>query len=207
MSIEIYIGFVLASTLILVIPGPTIILVVSQAIAHGKRSAIPLAGGVVAGDFTAMTLSLAGVGSLLAVSAQLFMLVKGAGALYLIYLGLRIWGSATRVPDLQAGKHTGSARHLFKSAYIVTALNPKSIAFFVAFFPQFIDHSGPSFFQLGLLGATFLGLAGINASLYAVFAGQFNRFLGSERFSKLFARGGGAALIGAGIMTAGLRRS
>ncbi len=77
MSLELYIGFVLASSLILIIPGPTIILVVSQAIAQGKRSVVPLAAGVVAGDFTAMTLSLVGVGSLLSVSAELFTMLSG----------------------------------------------------------------------------------------------------------------------------------
>jgi len=87
MSLEVYIGFVLASSLILIIPGPTIILVVSQAIAHGKKSVTPLVAGVVAGDFTAMTMSLLGLGALLAASAELFALLKWIGALYLIYLG------------------------------------------------------------------------------------------------------------------------
>ena len=102
MSLELYIGFVLASSLILIIPGPTIILVVSQAIAQGKRSAVPLAAGVVAGDFTAMTLSLIGVGSLLSVSAELFTVLKWIGALYLIYLGVRLWTSKTDQQEIQS---------------------------------------------------------------------------------------------------------
>lgn len=206
MSIEMYIGFVLASSLILIIPGPTIIMVVSQAIVNGKRSVLPLVGGVVAGDFTAMSMSLLGVGSLLAVSAGLFILLKWFGAFYLIYLGIRLWRSDSKVSEIPPNAPNDSAPALFRSSYIVTALNPKSIAFFIAFFPQFIDQSGSSFFQLGLLGSTFLIMAGINAALYAAFAGQFNGFLQKERMRRLFNRGGAAALIGAGIFTAGLHQ-
>ena len=207
MSIEIFIGFVLASSLILIIPGPTILLVVSQAIVHGRRSALPLVAGVVAGDFTAMTLSLIGVGSLLAASAGLFLLLKWVGALYLIYLGIRLWKEGAPGLRLAPQASTDSARTLFNASYIVTALNPKSIAFFIAFFPQFIDQSGASLFQLGVLGATFLVLAAINSAFYAIFAGQFGDFLQKERIRKLFCRGGAAALIGAGIITAGLHQS
>lgn len=207
MSIELYIGFVLASSLILIIPGPTIILVVSQALVHGRRSVMPLAGGVVTGDFTAMTLSLMGVGSLLAVSAELFLLLKWLGALYLVYLGIRLWRSGSEPAELPRNPQNDSARKLFRSSFIVTALNPKSIAFFIAFFPQFINQSGSSFLQLGLLGVTFLVLAGINAALYGTFAGQFKEFLQKERIRVLFRRGGAAALIGAGMLTAGLHQS
>lgn len=207
MSIEIYIGFVLASSLILIIPGPTIILVVSQSIVNGRRAALPLVAGVIAGDFTAMTLSLMGVGSLLAVSAGLFLLLKWFGAVYLIYLGLKLWKEGTPVSGLEPQAPRGSSTSLFKASYIVTALNPKSIAFFIAFFPQFIDRAGTSVLQLSLLGATFLVLAGINSAMYAAFAGQFSTYLQEQRMRKLLSRSGAAALIGAGIITAGLDRS
>ena len=76
MSLEIYITYVFATILILVIPGPTIILVVSQAVTHGRKSVVPLAAGVVLGDFTAMTLSLLGLGAIMSTSATLFILFK-----------------------------------------------------------------------------------------------------------------------------------
>ena len=72
MSLEIFIPYVFATTLILIIPGPTIILVVSQAVNHGCKSVVPLAAGVVFGDFTAMTLSLLGLGAIMSTSATLF---------------------------------------------------------------------------------------------------------------------------------------
>ena len=89
----------------------------------------------------------------------------------------------------------------------MTALNPKSIAFFVAFLPQFIDPLKPVFFQLTLLGGTFLLLATINATLYAFFAGQLSEYMRKRNIRKLFNWCGGSALIGAGIFTATMKRS
>lgn len=206
MSLELYIGFVLASSLILIIPGPTIILVVSQAITHGRRSVLPLAAGVVAGDFTAMTLSLLGVGSLLSVSAELFTMLKWIGALYLVYLGVRLWASKTDHLEMQSGPGERPDRSMFRSSFIVTALNPKSITFFIAFLPQFVSSSG-SIGQLCVLGLTFLTLAALNALMYGLFAGQFNHILQKQSARRWLNRGGGSALIGAGIITAGLKQS
>jgi threonine/homoserine/homoserine lactone efflux protein len=207
MTLELWIPFVLASTVILIIPGPTIILVVSQAVTHGRRSVVPLVAGVLLGDFTAMTLSLLGLGAILSTSAALFTLFKWIGALYLIYLGIKLWRSdPLQHPASHKPAHM-TARSLFRSSFIVTALNPKSIAFFVAFLPQFVDPHKPVLMQLVLLGGTFLLLATINAALYALFAGQLSEYLKKSHVSQWFNRCGGSALIGAGIFTASMQRS
>jgi threonine/homoserine/homoserine lactone efflux protein len=207
MSLEVWIAYVLATTIILVIPGPTIILVVSQAVAHGRKSVVPLATGVVFGDFTAMTFSLLGLGAIMSASATLFTLFKWIGALYLLYLGIRLWRTQPEKSNLQGKTKKMSPRSLFKSSYIVTALNPKGIAFFVAFLPQFINHHSAVFGQLILLGGTFLVLALINAALYAVFASQLRELIRRTKVRRWFNRLGGTALIGAGIITASMQRS
>jgi threonine/homoserine/homoserine lactone efflux protein len=207
MNLEFWIPFALASTLILIIPGPTIILVISQAVAHGRRSVVPLVAGVLLGDFTAMTLSLLGLGAVLSASAALFNIFKWVGAIYLIYLGIKLWRLDPKNNSIKHNAKNSSARSLLKSSFIVTALNPKSIAFFVAFLPQFIDPLKPSFSQLTLLGGTFLLLATINAALYAFFAGQLSEHMRKRNIRKLFNRCGGSALIGAGIFTAAMKRS
>lgn len=207
MSLEVWIPFALASALILIIPGPTIILVISQAVAHGRRAVVPLTAGVLLGDFTAMTLSLLGLGAVLSASAALFNTFKWIGAIYLIYLGVKLWRVDPTNSSIRTNTAHLSARSLLKSAFIVTALNPKSIAFFVAFLPQFIDPRKPAFFQLALLGATFLLLATINAALYAFFAGQLSEHLKKGHVRNFFNRCGGSALIGAGIFTAAMKRS
>ena len=207
MSLEVWITYIFATTLILIIPGPTIILVVSQAVTHGRKSVVPLVAGVVFGDFTAMTLSLFGLGAIMTASASLFTLFKWIGALYLLYLGINLWRANPKSSSIQQGKKDVSPRSLFKSSFIVTALNPKGIAFFVAFLPQFISHHEPVFKQLLLLGGTFLFLALVNAVLYALFASQLREAIKRTSVRKWFNRCGGTALIGAGIITASMQRS
>jgi len=207
MNIESFIPFVLATTLILIIPGPTIILVISQAVAHGRKSVVPLVAGVLLGDFTAMTFSLLGLGAVLSTSAALFEVFKWIGALYLFYIGIKLWKSNPKKQSAQGSTNKTSARSLFRSSFIVTALNPKGIAFFVAFLPQFINPATPALPQLSLLGGTFLFLAVLNAALYAIFAGQLSEYIKKENVRKWFNRCGGGALISAGILTAGLQRS
>jgi len=202
MTIEIWGAFVLAAMIVLVIPGPTIILVVSQAIAHGRRAVVPLVLGVTLGDFTAMTLSLLGLGAILAASAALFSVLKWFGALYLVYLGVKLWRSKATLADIQSTSAQASTRSLLKSTFVVTALNPKSIGFFVAFLPQFVNPARPTLPQLFALGATFLTLGTLNATLYGIFAGHLRDTLQSPRVHRWFNRCGGTALIGAGIFTA-----
>jgi threonine/homoserine/homoserine lactone efflux protein len=207
MSLEVWITYIFATTLILIIPGPTIILVVSQAVTHGRKSVVPLVAGVVFGDFTAMTLSLLGLGAIMTASATLFTLFKWIGALYLIYLGISLWGANPKSASIQYESENISLRSFFKRSYIVTALNPKGIAFFVAFMPQFISSHEPVFKQILMLGGTFLILALVNATLYAVFASQLRETIKKTSVRKWFNRCGGAAMIGAGIFTAGLQRT
>jgi len=202
---ELWLSFILASSVILVIPGPTIILVISLSVAHGRRSVVPLVAGVLLGDFTAMTMSLLGLGTLLVTFTALFSLFKWVGALYLLYLGFRLWRTAETKTAVDA--EPVSRKSLFKSSYIVTALNPKSIAFFVAFLPQFIRPSEPLPEQLLLLGITFLVLATVNAALYAFFAGRISDHMQKKRPRRWFNRLGGSALIGAGCLTASIQRS
>src|SRR3954463_11730042 len=91
MTIELWLAFVAASSILLVIPGPTVLLVVSYALGQGWRTALPMAVGVALGDFTAMSLSLLGVGAMLAASATVFTALKWIGAAYLVWLGIKLW--------------------------------------------------------------------------------------------------------------------
>ena len=207
MGIAIWVAFVCATTILLVIPGPTILLVLSQAIAHGRKSAVPLVAGVVLGDLTAMTLSLLGLGAVLSTSAALFAVLKWIGAGYLLYLGVKLWRSRSDDEEFSVTATIRSKGSLLKSSFIVTALNPKSIAFFVVFLPQFVNPKESAQAQLLILGITFLLLAGINASLYAVFAGRVREAMRNSAARRWFNRCGGAVLIGAGVLTAVMQRS
>lgn len=207
MSIEIWIAYVFAVTLILIVPGPTVVLVISQAANYGRISVIPLITGVVFGDFIAMAFSLMGLGALMAASAELFTTFKWIAALYLIFLGIKQFIISPNKSTVSNGSKAKPAFLLFRSSFIVTALNPKGIAFFVVFFPQFITPSEPTLIQFMILGSTFLGLALVNITIYALFAGSLQKSIQQGAVRKWFNRLSGSVLIGAGIFTAAMQKS
>jgi len=208
MPMDIWFAFVAASTALLLIPGPTVLLVLSYALSQGRRVALAGAAGVALGDFVAMTTSLLGLGALVLASATLFSVLKWVGAVYLVWLGLRLIGSAPSGGLEQAVPETGvTGRGVFWHAATVTALNPKSIAFFIAFVPQFVTVGHPILPQFAILIATFVGLAAVNALAYAFLADRLRQAIRRPAVITWLARGGGAALIGMGVMTATLRRA
>jgi threonine/homoserine/homoserine lactone efflux protein len=201
MSPELYLAYVVACTALLFVPGPTLLLVISYSLAHGKKSAFAVIGGVLLGDTVALTASLLGVGAILLASARLFVAVKLAGAVYLVYLGIKMWRSSGTV-TAAAIDAPFSPRRTATDAFTVTVLNPKSGVFFVAFLPQFMDPAAPILPQTLLLGATFLFLAFVSVTLYALVAIHIRRRLNDPRVSRALNRVGGGALVGAGVFAA-----
>ena len=199
MSIEIWLAFVAASIVLLIIPGPTILTVISYSISHGYKAKIPLILAVALGDSTALALSLLGLGAVLAESAFWFQAVKWAGGLYLIYLGIKLLMAGVNPSTFEENKDEVSSWALFANTYLVTALNPKGIIFFVAFLPQFINTNNDVTAQLWLLAVTFVALASLNATLYAAFAGKAQQALTSPTTQRLFNICGGSLLSAAGI--------
>ena len=151
------------------------------------------------GDTTALALSLLGLGAVLATSAWLFTVVKWVGGLYLIYLGIKLFLSGTKPLTVESAIALDSRWKLFANTWLITALNPKGIVFFVAFLPQFIDASIPTGPQLWILSATFVLLATLNAALYAIFAVSARRLLLSPEAQRRFNICGGSLLTFAGI--------
>ena len=200
MSFETWIAFAAASSVLLVIPGPTVLLVVSYALGQGWRTALPMAIGVALGDFTAMTLSMLGLGALLATSATLFTVLKWVGAAYLVYLGIKLWRAGGTL-DAAPRTDTVSAVKMLGHAWLVTALNPKSITFFVAFLPAFLDPKADFLTQMLVFEATFLVLAFANAFGYALVASRARRLASDPRAIGIVNKVGGGLLVGAGVAT------
>ncbi|MES5097059.1 LysE family translocator [Agrobacterium sp. BA1120] len=208
MPIENWLAFVAASAVMLAIPGPTILLVISYALGHGRKASSATVAGVALGDFTAMTASMLGLGALLATSAALFTVLKWVGAAYLIYLGIKLWRTPVGGEGAQE-EASGKERPLriFLHTYIVTALNPKSIIFFVAFLPQFLTPSLPFWPQVMIFEVTFLVLATCNAALYGLLASAARNTIRKPNVQLIVNRTGGSLLIGAGLLTAGWKRA
>jgi threonine/homoserine/homoserine lactone efflux protein len=217
MSFQAWLAFAAATAVLLAIPGPTVMLVVSYALAHGRRATLATVTGVALGDFTALTGSVLGLGAVLAASAALFTAVKWAGAAYLVYLGVKLWlAPATVGADANGGpalkgpatseNAARPARILFH-AFAVTALNPKGIVFFIAFLPQFLDPARPMGPQLAVVTLTFVGLAAVNASLYGLMASAARRAIRRPAVQLAVNRLGGTYLIGAGTLAVAMGRN
>jgi threonine/homoserine/homoserine lactone efflux protein len=200
MTFESWAAFTAASAVLLIIPGPTVLLVVSYALGQGWRTVLPMTVGVALGDFTAMTLSMLGLGALLATSATLFTILKWVGAAYLVYLGLRLWRAGGTL-DAAPRTDAVSAAKMLGHAWLVTALNPKSITFFVAFLPAFLNPKADFLTQMVVFETTFLVLAFANAFGYALVAARARGFVANPRAIGVVNKVGGGLLIGAGAAT------
>jgi threonine/homoserine/homoserine lactone efflux protein len=208
MSIETWLAFVAATTILLIMPGPTILAVVSYSLTHGRRANPALVAGVALGDSTALVASLLGLGAVLSASVFWFAVIKVAGGLYLVYLGVRLLratGSPIAVADSSVDRLP--VWRLFINTYLVTALNPKGIIFFVAFVPQFVSNQGNVANQLWILAVTFVVLAALNATAYAVFASRARQLLASRRAQRRFNLFGGLLLTAAGVWAMLARRA
>lgn len=208
MSVEHWLAFAAASAVVLAIPGPTILLVISYALGHGRKTAAATVTGVALGDFVAMTASIIGLGAILATSATAFTILRWIGGAYLVYLGIKLWRAPVGDKPLADNDNLPEEKPLriLGHAFMVTALNPKTIVFFVAFMPQFVDHSQPFWMQMVIFEATFLALAILNATLYALLADKARGFIRRKSVQRTVNRTGGTLLIAAGAVTAGYRK-
>ena len=155
--------------------------------------------GVGFGDFTAMVFSFTGLGLLLNQASELFTLFKWLGALYLIYLGIQLWRMPVESTDCcDDTPMSQSPSRMLWHAWITTALNPKSIVFFLAFLPQFINPESDFLIQVSVLGTTFWVLAVINALGYAWLASRLSQKLRNPIFKQGLNRVGGSLVAGAG---------
>ena len=206
MPLALWFAFVAASAFILVIPGPTVLTVISYSAANGRRAGLPIVAGVALGDATSLAVSLLGLGALLAASAFWFTVVKWVGGLYLIALGVKLFRAGAMPPAQAFAAPPRSRLNLFFSTWLVAALNPKAAVFYVAFLPQFVDPNGEVARQLWILAATFVALASLNTLLFSVFASAASSLLASPRARRRFHAGGGSMLCAAGVWALFARR-
>jgi threonine/homoserine/homoserine lactone efflux protein len=152
-TLSTYLLYLAAVVLLIVTPGPTMLMCMTNAVNHGPRRAMTSVAGAVTAVVGVMALSAAGVGALLAASEAAFTAAKVAGAAYLVWLGIKTFRSQAVLRDeAQAPR----ARSFYMQGLLVGASNPKAVLFFAAFLPQFIDAAAPVLPQFALLAATFV---------------------------------------------------
>lgn len=197
--LENLLAFAIASVVIIVIPGPSVLFVIGRSIALGRRAGVLSVVGNALGTIPAVVAVAFGVGAIVASSVVAFTVIKFAGAIYLVYLGVQ--AIRHRHAHAQVADSTPtSARKLLTQGFIVGVTNPKTIAFFVAVLPQFVDPSaGAVWAQLLLLGLVFQVLALACDSVWALAAGTARAwFARSPRRISTLSGVGGAMMIGLG---------
>ena len=202
MPLENWLAYTFVTATFLLIPGPTILMVISYSLIRGRKAVFALLLGVGLGDIVAMILSFIGVGLLLQTVAIAFQFLKWIGAAYLIWLGIRMWRSASESMELSAKTDNKVWHAIMANAFVITALNPKSIVFFLAFLPQFINSEKPFITQSLILGSTFLVLAIISVLFYSLLASFTGQRMQLSLIHRWTNRIGGCLLIGAGGMIA-----
>lgn len=173
-------GFVAASLVVLLIPGPGVLYVVARSASQGYRAGLTSAFGLSAGALVHVAATTAGLSAILLTSATTFTIVKIVGAGYLIYLGLQTLFAARSTASIEATPPLSWYR-LVADGVVVSVFNPKIAIFFLAFLPQFVEpNHGAVTQQVLMLGLIYVGLALITDSAYAFLAGGFRHWLGGR---------------------------
>jgi threonine/homoserine/homoserine lactone efflux protein len=194
-------AFLVASLVLAVTPGPGVFYIVTRALAQGRSAGLASVAGVALGNLGNAIGAAIGLGALFAVSSTAFTVVKYAGAVYLVYLGIKALrgGEAAAPVEFRLVR----LRRIFSDGFIVALLNPKTAIFFAAFLPQFIDGAASPIVQSILLGALFVAIAALTDSAYALFAGAIAPALTGLRGVRAAGRYLTAgAFIGLGALTA-----
>jgi homoserine/homoserine lactone efflux protein len=196
MHLSLYLGFVLASTILILIPGPNVSLIVANSIAYGTRYGLLTVAGTSSAIVVQLALATLGLTATLDMLAGWFEWVRWVGVAYLLYLGVRQWAAAP-VDLTHTRPQPRSFRAIALRGFLISLTNPKTLLFYGAFFPQFVSADAPIVPQVVLLSLTFLGIAGALDTGWALLAGRVRGVLAIR--GRLRNRLSGGFLIGAGI--------
>ena len=201
MNIELYLAFVAITTVLLLSPGPSVLLAINNGVKYGsKHASAGVMGNVVAFQIL-MILSATGLGAVLATSSEFFMVLKTIGAMYLIYLGLKLWFSS--VPKSINSKSSEQVQKslisLFKEAFLVTVTNPKALVFVSALLPQFINTSEALLPQIMVLSLTTALIHFTIYQSYAVLSSRANHLLESPKRRGIFNKISGVTFVSFGV--------
>lgn len=197
------VAFVGASLALALTPGPAVIYIVARTLSQGRACGLASVLGVALGNFANAVCAALGLAALFAVSSAAFTVVKWAGALYLVYLGIRMWRAAPGTAEAAPQAPVQPLRRVFRDGFVVALLNPKTTLFFAAFLPQFIDAHASPLMQTLALGGVFVAIACCTDLVYVLTASLVAPRLGrAARHAAWGNRLAGTSFIGLGVLTA-----
>ena len=201
MNWHLFTAFVLMTIVLVMVPGPVVTLVISTGATNGTRAALTTVGGTSAGNAVLVTAIAFGLSWVLSHALYLFELLRWLGAAYLIWLGIKAWRGAGEIsaPVQSNGVH-------FWRGFLVAVTNPKGIAFFSAFLPQFVDPTLPVAHQLALMCGVSVLIGACSDSCWAILSGLGRAWFMKPARAKLLGRASGLTLIGGGLWLSLARR-
>jgi threonine/homoserine/homoserine lactone efflux protein len=199
MSTELYLAYLLACVVIVIVPGPTVTLIVANSLVHGTRAGLLNVAGTQLGLALMFGIIVVGLASIIETMAWWFDWVRLAGAAYLVWLGWKLVRSSGAVGE--PGSAPAPRGGFFLQGFLVMLSNPKALLLFGAFIPQFVDPNGDYIGQIVLLGTTAMATALVFDSAYAVLTGRARTLLSRRRVC-LISRLSGGFLIGGGVWLA-----
>jgi homoserine/homoserine lactone efflux protein len=202
MSIELFLAYVLTCFVIVIVPGPTVTLIVANSLAHGTRAGLLNVAGTQLGLAAMMAVLLLSLASLIAALASWFDWVRLAGAAYLVLIGLKLLRASGGFEA--AGGAPAPRGGFLLQGFLVIVSNPKALLVFGAFIPQFVDPHRDAASQIALLGVTFMAVATLCDGGYAVLTGRARALIAGTR-ARLLSQASGAILIGAALWLALMR--
>ena len=206
MGQENFTAFVTLTTLVSFLPGPAVIFVMSQAAWRGPKAGVGAGLGIETANAIYFALSGLGLASLIAASGAAFTVIKLGGAAYLGWLGITTLIHSFRRQGVKDGPADKASRSGFRDGLLVALGNPKSILYFVALLPQFLDPYQPLWRQIAVLGVIAIGIDFAADVVYAFLGGAVSRMLNRPKVNRWFERGIGSLFMGLSAMTALYRR-
>lgn len=201
-----WLAFAIASFLIVIVPGPTVTIIIANSLRSGTRAGLLNVAGTQVGVLTMIVILAVGLKTVVAVVGEAFIFLKVAGALYLIWLGIKLWRANGSLGDADPAMKLRTTAGYVWQGFAVIWSNPKALFLFGAFIPQFVSASGNPAAQTVGLGLTFVVIATVCDSVYAFAAGRTGGWL-NKRNIRLVERVSGSCLIGGGLWMLAARRS
>ena len=201
MNWHLFAGFLAMTLVLLLAPGPIVTLVISTAATRGMRAGLVTVAGTSTGNALLIAAIALGLNWVLAHAVYLFEALRWLGAAYLVWLGVQAWRHAGAPAPAVPGNHVH-----FRRGVLVALSNPKTIAFFTAFLPQFVDSSLPASRQLVIMCTVTVLLAAVSDSCWAIASGLGRAWFMRPERAKLLGRTSGLTLIGGGLWLSLARR-
>ncbi|MAS07494.1 MAG: transporter [Ahrensia sp.] len=206
MDLNAWLAFAIASFLIVIVPGPTVTVIIANSLRAGSRAGLLNVAGTQLGILTMIAILAVGLNKVVAVVGEAFVLLKVAGALYLIWLGMKLWRADGSLGEADGSVKARSMAGYVWQGFVVIWSNPKALFLFGAFIPQFVSTSGNPAAQTVILGATFVIVATVCDSVYAFAAGRTGSWLNRKNIRPV-ERISGTCLIGGGLWMLAAKRS